>query len=55
VFFVQNMWKAADSSDSGAWINIKFTNSATKKIEPKKIWVRKVGDYVVSCGVYVSE
>ena len=38
-----------------AWIAYKFTNPVSKKIEPKKAWVHRVGDYVVQSGVYVKE
>lgn len=52
--FTQEIWKIASSSGTG-WVTYKFTNPATKKIEPKKTWVHKVGDYVVLAGVYVKE
>lgn len=51
--FTQNIVKLATDSGTG-WVNYKFSNPATKKIEPKKTWVHKVGDYVVLCGVYVK-
>jgi cytochrome c len=49
----QKLIKEADSDGTG-WVMIKFTNPATKKIEPKKTWVHKVGDYVVFCGAYMQ-
>ncbi len=48
----QVAWQAVENTD-GAWSTYKFTNPATKKIEPKKSWVQKVGDYIVVCGAYV--
>lgn len=48
----QVAWKAVEGAD-GAWSTYKFTNPATKKIEPKKSWVQKVGDYIVVCGAYI--
>jgi hypothetical protein len=36
-------------------VTYKFTNPATRKIEPKKTWVHKVGDFVVISGAYVKE
>lgn len=48
----QVAWKAVEGTD-GAWSTYKFTNPATKKIEPKKSWVQKVGDYIVVCGAYI--
>jgi hypothetical protein len=54
VKFTQLPWKATESSET-AWISYKFTNPESKKIEPKKAWVHRVGDYVVFSGVYVKE
>lgn len=48
----QVAWKSVEAAD-GAWSTYKFTNPATKKIEPKKSWVQKVGDYIVVCGAYI--
>ncbi len=53
VKFTQLSWTATEKSDT-AWISYKFTNPESKKIEPKKVWVHRVGDYVVVCGVYVK-
>jgi hypothetical protein len=54
VKFSQLPWKATESSET-AWITYKFTNPESKKIEPKKAWVHRVGDFVVFSGVYVKE
>jgi cytochrome c len=54
VLYCQEIWKIAESSGTG-WVSYKFTNPMTKKIEPKKVWVRKSGDYAVFAGVYVKE
>ncbi len=54
VKFTQLPWKATESSET-AWITYKFTNPESKKIEPKKAWVHRVGDYVVFSGVYVKD
>ncbi len=54
VKFTQQSWKATEKSPT-AWITYKFTNPETKRIEPKKAWVHRVGDYVVQSGVYVKE
>ena len=53
VKFTQLPWKATENSPT-AWISYKFTNPESKKIEPKKAWVHRVGDYVVFSGVYVK-
>jgi len=54
VLFTQDAWKAVENSETG-WQRYKFVNPNTKKIEPKKTWVHKVGDFVVLCGAYVKE
>jgi cytochrome c len=54
VLFTQEIWKAVASAETG-WVTYKFTNPATRKIEPKKTWVHKVGDFVVISGAYVKE
>jgi hypothetical protein len=54
VKFTQQSWKSTEQSPT-AWISYKFTNPETKRIEPKKAWVHRVGDYVVQSGVYVKE
>lgn len=53
VKFTQLPWTATEKTPT-AWISYKFTNPETKKIEPKKAWVHRVGDYVVFSGVYVK-
>ena len=35
-----------------AWQDYKFRNPVTKKIEPKEMYLERVGDLVVGCGVY---
>ena len=35
-----------------AWQEYKFTNPVTKKMEPKTMYIERVGDVVVGCGVY---
>ncbi len=54
VMFTQELWKVVASSDTG-WTRYKYVNPSTKKIEPKKAWVHKIGDYVVLCGAYVQD
>ena len=54
VKFTQLPWMATEKSET-AWIQYKFTNPESKKIEPKKAWVHRVGDYVVFSGVYIKE
>ena len=54
VKFTQLSFSATDKSET-AWINYKFTNPASKKIEPKRTFVHRVGDYVLQAGVYVTQ
>ena len=54
VKFTQDAVKIGDAPGSG-WLTYRFTNPMSKKIEPKKTWAHKVGDFVVICGAYVAE
>jgi cytochrome c len=54
VKFTQAGWKATEHAETG-WISYKFTNPESKRIEPKKAWVHRVGDYLVQTGVYVKD
>jgi len=54
VKITQLSWTATEKSDT-AWIAYKFTNRETRKIEPKKTFVHRVGDYVIQSGVFVSK
>jgi signal transduction histidine kinase len=35
-----------------AWQEYKFMNPVSKKIEPKEMYLERVGDLVIGCGVY---
>lgn len=35
-----------------AWQDYKFINPVTNKIEPKQMYLERVGDLIVACGVY---
>ncbi len=35
-----------------AWQDYKFMNPVSKKIEPKEMYIERVGDLIVGCGVY---
>lgn len=54
VKFTQEPIKIGDATGTG-WFSYKFTNPISKKIEPKRAWVHKVGDYYVFSGAYVSQ
>jgi len=53
VKFSQLSWKSTENSET-AWISFKNVNPVTKKIEPKRTWVHRVGDYIIQSGVYVT-
>ncbi len=44
----QNLMKTKTT----AWQEYKFMNPVSKKIEPKEMYLERVGDLVVGCGVY---
>jgi hypothetical protein len=54
VKFGQNAVQIANSTGSG-WTSFKFVNPASKKIEPKKAWVQRAGNYVVIASVPASQ
>lgn len=49
--FVFEAVELAKSKGNG-WMDYKYTNPTTKKIEPKSTYVKKVGDSVFACGIY---
>jgi signal transduction histidine kinase len=42
----------ATANAGGGWAEYRMTNPATKKVEPKKTYTIKVGDYVLGVGAY---
>lgn len=43
------------AKESGsAWVNYKFFNPKTKKIEPKQAYMERFGNYFVGTGIYGS-
>jgi signal transduction histidine kinase len=34
------------------WLDYKFTNPISKKIEPKSMYSEKAGDIIINCGIY---
>ena len=53
VRFAYELVKIAETKGSG-WLTYKYTNPASKRIEPKKTWVVKAGAFAVLCGAYVA-
>ena len=40
------------ATPSGAWVEYHMTNPATKRVEPKKTYAIKTGEYVLGVGAY---
>ena len=52
--FVQEFWQAVANDSHEGWLSYKFVDPITKKIAPKRTYVRQVGDYVLGCGSYIG-
>jgi cytochrome c len=50
-YFVQEMIDLAKTKGEG-WVDYKWVNPTTHRIEAKTTFVRRVGDLIVGCGVY---
>jgi cytochrome c len=51
--FVQEMIELAKSKGEG-WVDYKWPNPVSHKIEAKTTFLKRVGDELVGCGVYKS-
>jgi cytochrome c len=51
VYLIQEMVKTAKGPGSG-WVNYKWPNPITNKIEDKTSYIEKMGDYFVGVGAY---
>lgn len=51
--FAREMSETANTKGSG-WVEYKWTNPATKHIEPKATFVKKVDDVIYCCGIYLK-
>lgn len=49
--FVKEILNGAKSKGSG-WVDYKWTNPETNKVEPKRTFFIKSGSYIVCCGHY---
>lgn len=49
--FIQEMVELAQSKGEG-WVDYKWKNPETNKIQPKSSYVKRVGDVIVAAGVY---
>jgi cytochrome c len=50
-YFMKELCNRAASEGSG-WVDYKWTNPTSKKIEPKTTYFQKAGDIIISSGVY---
>lgn len=50
-FFVKERVELAKTKDS-FWQDYKFLDPMTKLIEPKSMYLEKMGDILVGCGIY---
>lgn len=52
-YFMKDMVKVAQTSGTG-WVDYKWTNPVTKKIEQKSSYVKRIGseNLLIGCGIY---
>lgn len=50
-FFMKEIVQTAKEKGSG-WVDYKWANPTTKKVDAKTTYVQKVDDYAFGCGVY---
>lgn len=55
VFLIKEATKIANSAEGNGWVNYRWPNSVTGKVEPKRSYIEKVGDIWIGCGIYVVE
>ncbi len=49
--FVREYLKIGANQGRG-WVDFRWLNPATQRIQPKSGYVERVGDFIVSCGIY---
>lgn len=50
-FFIKEMIELAKSKGNG-WVDYKWPNPTTKKIETKSTYIQRAGDLFFGCGIY---
>lgn len=50
-YFTKEFLATANGPGKG-WVDYRWTNPVSKKIEPKSTYLEKVGDIFVGCGIY---
>ncbi len=49
--FFKEIVEKAKTKGSG-WVDYKWSNPTTKKVEAKSTYLKKVKDYIIACGIY---
>jgi signal transduction histidine kinase len=50
-YFIKAVIDEGNKKGSG-WVDYKWSNPTTKKIESKSTYVQKAGDFYIGCGIY---
>jgi len=50
-YFIKKMVDLAKAKGSG-WVDYKWGNPVSKKIEPKSTYIQKLDNYFLGCGIY---
>jgi cytochrome c len=53
--FVQEFWNITDGGANEGWLTYRYVDQVTKKLVQKRTFVRRIGDYVLTCGSYIAE
>jgi len=51
-FFRKDVMETGKTKPAGGWVDYKYKNPATGKIEQKTSFVKKGGDLIFVCGIY---
>ena len=51
MYFIKEFIGLAKAKGSG-WVDYKWVNPVTKKIEPKSTYIQKMDNYFLGCGIY---
>jgi len=51
IYFMKNFIETAKTKGSG-WVDYKWVNPVTKKIESKSTYIQKMDNYFLGCGIY---
>ena len=50
--FTKDFIATANSASGKGWVDYRWTNPESKKIEAKSTYIEKVGDMFLGCGIY---